>query len=264
MKILNPKINLENFFIELSKKRALLILDYDGTLSPFSTDPALAFPYPGVCEKIQKIMQTKQTRVVVLSGRALGGLKKLLNLDPPPEMWGSHGGERWKLNDPHPTVKKIDPKIKDLLAEAAREAQTLAPGLYIENKPLSVALHWRGKEAKMAQEQSSHVLTQWRKHLLEHPLEIHAFDEGVELRIQGINKGEAVKTLMKEVSPDTLIAYLGDDETDEEAFEVMGNRALKVLVRNVSRPTLADLQITPLKELLTFLDRWLQSQTGKS
>jgi trehalose-6-phosphatase len=34
-----------------------------------------------------------------------------------------------------------------------------------------------------------------------------------------------VKTLLKEVPHDTVIAYLGDDFTDEEAFEILGDRA---------------------------------------
>jgi trehalose-phosphatase len=117
-----------------------------------------------------------------------------------------------------------------------------------------VALHWRGREEKMAQEQSSKVLKKWES--LSTLLEVHKFDNGIELRPKGINKGEAVKTLLKEMPANTTIAYLGDDFTDEEAFEVLGPKALKILVRGEARPTKADINIVPPDELLWFLNKW--------
>ncbi len=238
--ILNEKVNLEKFFHDLSKaKTALLILDYDGTLAPFSQNPDNIHPYPGVYEKIKRIMASKHTKVVVLSGRDLQGLKELVKINPLPELWGSHGGERLQINSLNPIVKRLHPMLKNLLTMAFSDAKSLAPGLYCEVKPLSIALHWRGRDADMVQEQSLRVLERWKKMILGQPLEIHEFDGGIELRPQGINKGEAVKTLLKEVPPDTLIAYLGDDFTDEEAFEILGERALKVLVRKLISSTAA-------------------------
>ena len=76
----------------------------------------------------------------------------------------------------------------------------------------------------------------------------------------GQNKGLAIKELLAEIAPDDLIAYLGDDLTDEEAFTALDGRGLKVLVRHEFRPTHADVQIAPPEELLQFLDRWAQSQ----
>jgi trehalose-phosphatase len=262
MIILNPKVNLEKFFQDLSKtKNALLILDYDGTLAPFSQNPDNVHPYPGVYEKIKRIMALNHTKVVILSGRDLQGLKALLNFDPLPELWGSHGGERLQANSLNPIVKRLDPMIKNLLTMAFVDAESLAPGLYCEIKPLSIALHWRDRDANMAQEQSLRVLERWNKMILGQPLEIHEFDGGIELRPQGVNKGEAVKILLKKVPLETVIAYLGDDLTDEDAFEILGDKALKVLTRKLIRPTKADIHLIPPDELLWFLDRWIQSQT---
>lgn len=262
MIIINPKIDLERFFHDLSKsKAALLLLDYDGTLAPFSQNPEDAHPYPGVSEKITRIMLAGHTKVVILSGRDLKGLKALLKISPLPEIWGSHGGERLQANAETPIVKKLDLAVKNLLTQASSEAKLLAPQLYHESKPLSIALHWRDKDVKIAQEQSSHVLKRWQELIFGHPLEIHEFDGGIELRPLGINKGEAVKILLQEISPDTMIAYLGDDFTDEEAFKVLGSRALKVLVRKVIRPTRADIHLVAPSDLLWFLDQWIQSQT---
>lgn len=261
MIIINPKLDLEKFFHSLSKsKAALLILDYDGTLAPFSQNPDTARPYPGVCEKIKRIIVSNHTKVVILSGRDLQGLKSLLKIDPLPELWGSHGGERLQTNLQNPNVKRLDPKIKNLLAMAFADAKSLAPGLYCELKPLSIALHWRNRDPAMIQEQSLCVLERWKKMIIGQPLEILEFDGGIELRLQGVNKGEAVKTLLKEVLPDTVIACIGDDLTDEEAFEILGDRALKILVRKLTRSTKADMNLISPDEVLWFLDRWIQAE----
>lgn len=261
MKVLNPKVNLEDFFAMLSNvATAVLILDYDGTLAPLLPNLKEAFPYPGMRDKIKTIMQLRHTKVVVISGRDLEGLRSLLNIEPHPELWGSHGGERLPENSVGPIIRKLGPEIEQMLSKAIVQAHTLAPDLYCEIKPLSVALHWRGKEEHMAREQSARVLEKWNVLAQEKPLEIHRFDGGIELRPQGINKGEAVKILLDGYSIGTPIAYLGDDLTDEEAFEALGENALKILTGKKLRETKADVHLIPPDELLWFFDRWISSQ----
>lgn len=245
-------MNIEDFFSQLSKsKDALLILDYDGTLAPFVQNPQEAYPYPGVMERIQMIMQDPSAKVVILSGRALGDLTPLISLCPLPELVGSHGGE--DLNG----MINLSNDVMDVLSLAAEEAKLWAPDLFCEIKPLSVALHWRGKDPRMA----SIVLELWREKTVIYPLELHPFDGGIELRSPIMNKGNAVRMLTEGVEFSTPIAYLGDDLTDEEAFEILGDRALKVLVRKEMRKTKADVKLTPPDELIDFFDRWLKTKS---
>jgi trehalose-phosphatase len=82
----------------------------------------------------------------------------------------------------------------------------------------------------------------------------------LELRIHGINKGEAMRTILAESPLQCVCAYLGDDTTDEEVFAVLGERGLKVLVRAEPRPTLADVCLRPPEELCLFLDRWTKDE----
>jgi trehalose-phosphatase len=86
---------------------------------------------------------------------------------------------------------------------------------------------------------------------------VHAFDGGLELRPKNRGKSDVVQQLLQESSNDTPVAYLGDDLSDEEAFKTLGDRALKVLVREQWRPTLADVHLIPPDELLKFLDQWI-------
>ncbi|HZP18562.1 MAG TPA: trehalose-phosphatase, partial [Terriglobales bacterium] len=82
------------FFQQLRRApRRALLLDYDGTLAPFTPDRTRAFPYREIPELVSRIMRHK-TRVVLVSGRAATELLFLSGIHPHPEVWGSHGAER--------------------------------------------------------------------------------------------------------------------------------------------------------------------------
>lgn len=265
MEILHPKFDIDLFFHSLcTAERSLLILDYDGTLAPFMQDPSLAIPYPGVCERIQLIMKTGRTKIVIMSGRSLDSLMKLIPIAPIPELWGSHGGERLIPGNASSTFADTLAQASEAIKEATAIAALHASELFCENKPFSVALHWRGKENIDALSQADKVENEWIGLARKYGMELHHFDGGIELRIKGINKGKAVRALLEEFPSDTLVAYLGDDFTDEDAFNALTERMLKVLVRKKSRATIADIRLSPPDELLQFLDRWINCIRGKS
>jgi hypothetical protein len=83
------------------------------------------------------------------------------------------------------------------------------------------------------------------------------FDGGLELRAPGKNKGDAVSAILAESGPDFAAAYLGDDQTDENAFRAIKGRGLSILVRPEPRPTMADMWLRPPDELGRFLRDWL-------
>src|SRR2546429_9964529 len=96
MKALERQISYGSFLDRLRSASArVLLLDYDGTLAPFSADRNLAFPYPEVPDLLARIM-AEGTRVVLISGRPARELLLLSGIHPHPEIWGSHGLERLK------------------------------------------------------------------------------------------------------------------------------------------------------------------------
>ena len=96
MQILNPGFSLENFFNRLKKSSSsLLMLDYDGTLSPFTADRNNARPYDGVLDKINLLLKSRTTDILIISGRDIKALKRLLDLKIYPELWGCHGAEKF-------------------------------------------------------------------------------------------------------------------------------------------------------------------------
>lgn len=260
MIILDPEFLLSYFFDLLSKTAdSLLILDFDGTLAPFTIDPKETKPYSGVFRRIKKIMNTCRTHVVIISGRDLESLVTKVP-EPYPELWGGHGGERLLMNSSRPISKSLSKQNRDVLKAAASNAEKYAPDLYCESKQFSVALHWRGKDPKTA----NPVRKGWNELIIGKPFLIQEFDEGFELRVKGIDKGKAVRQLIREWPEKSLIAYLGDDLTDEAAFRQIKNKGLKVLVRDKMRDTYADIYLKPPGELLKFLDCWIDAIQGDS
>jgi trehalose 6-phosphate synthase/trehalose 6-phosphate phosphatase len=126
----------------------------------------------------------------------------------------------------------------------------------VEIKPTSIAFHVRG----MAKEKASRLLDivrgEWEEFITDKDLMLEKFDGGLEFRAAGVTKGDAVRSLLEETSQAAVVAYLGDDKTDEDAFAVLGDRGAKVLVRPQLRESQADIWITPPEELLDFLKRW--------
>jgi len=255
MRLLNPDCSLDDFFERVHNEKSLLLLDYDGTLSPFQIDPQKAVPYEGIMERIARIMCF--SRVIIISGRALDSLLPLLDFPELPEIWGSHGGERLDVHGRRTRMQFSESQVEALNQGKAIGHKYALPGR-CEEKPFSVAVHWRGLPDRERLEIASKVCEEWDALAREHDIEVHDFDGGIELRPKGMNKGGAVRSILQSAK-ESVIAYLGDDATDEEAFSVLADKGLKVLVRQHIRPTQADIQLIPPKELLAFFDRWLDS-----
>jgi trehalose-phosphatase len=256
MKVLRPGLNLDGFFqrINYRGKKALL-LDYDGTLAPFRIRRDKAYPYPGVGNILETILQDDDTRLVIISGRAISDLLPLLGLDPTPEIWGSHGWERLTPGGSIETAT-MDPLASRCLESQQVEAEGAGLGDKVEAKPGCLALHWRGLEEAEIRELRRRFLPRWSDACRRFPLSLMEFDGGIELRMSGRNKAFVVDSIRSEMGDNTIMAFLGDDSTDEEAFTELGENDLGVLVRERYRPTTADLWIKPPEELIDFLKTW--------
>ena len=119
-----------------------------------------------------------------------------------------------------------------------------------------MAIHWRGMDAEKAAALQATVQDAWMP-LVGEGLELHEFDGGLELRAAGRNKGDAVAQILREIDHDTIVAYAGDDRTDEDAFQALRDRGLTILVRPELRTTAATLWLQPPEELVRFLRTWL-------
>lgn len=260
MQVLRPSLDLDGFFGRLRRAATrVLMLDYDGTLAPFRVDPAEARPYSGIPELLDSIIQAGQTRLVIVSGRWIRNLLPLLNLQSMPEIWGSYGWERSRPDGQYSTAPVHDLAFEALTQVGQWEADVAPLGARCERKPTSIAFHWRGLHNDRIVEIRARIFEKWMGLAAGRDIGWHDFDGGIEFRAHGWNKGEVVRTILSEVGPQAVCAYLGDDVEDERAFEAMADGGLSVLVRSQFRPTAADVWIRPPDELREFLVRWQQA-----
>jgi trehalose-phosphatase len=270
-----PALSLDHFFEALaSARRRVLILDYDGTLAPFDSDRMAARPYAGVRELLSRIRQQPSTRVVFLSGRPAREMHDLLMLSPRPEIWGVHGWERMMASGQ--LLRSILPsQAKTALNRlVALQPQVEALGATLEQKYGSVAVHWRGLADDRVRQLRT-LLQPFQASDRARPdaayAQLEEFDGGAELRARGPNKGTIVRALLREEPRDAVIACLGDDVSDEEAFTALGGRGLAVRVvppqaseAARARPTAAQATLHAPDELLAFLGRWNDTPVSAS
>jgi trehalose-phosphatase len=235
----SDEIFTEAFLIALTHARkSALILDFDGTLAPFEIDPSSVRPWPGIAELLQQIQGSNRSHPAVVTGRPALDVRRLLLVRVPPDIWSVHGAER--LHQDGKLEREELPSADTLALIGAREllqSIQLPQGIRIENKWNAVALRWRSISRRL-----SHVTSEYVEYLLfpftsNSGLQLFPFDGGMELRT-GHNKGDADCRLLKELPGNALVAYLGDDATDEYAFQALQGRGLCMLVRPRWRPAM--------------------------
>ena len=254
----NP-VEVEQFMNAVAQSPVCaLLLDYDGILAPFCLNRQQALPYPGMTALLQEIIVNGRTRVVIITGRNAREVIPLLAVHPSPEIWGCHGLERLRP-DGTCEAPRVEEPVLHALADADRWLRYQGLHDRAEFKTAAVAIHWRGLDEATAAEIRGQVLLGWIPIAQSTPMELLEFDGGIEMRMPGRDKGDAVRTILDEVGPEVPVAYLGDDLTDERAFLALGTLGLSVLVRPEWRKTAAALWIRPPEGLREFLTRWLQA-----
>lgn len=252
----------QDFFHDLSRApQKVLLLDYDGTLAPFTVQRDHAQPYPSVREILNRIMALGTTRVIIVSGRPAAELPALLALDNTPEVWGSHGMECIDMSGRR-KLQALDSVTDGLLHVA--HARLKAAGLmqHVEAKAGGLAVHWRGLSRAEAEAIGTAAARIFFELDHQNRFRILPFHCGIELRIKSPNKGTVVESVQNALPASAAIAYLGDDLTDEDAFHALRPSGLSVLISERERPTAASVWLRPPDELVGFLSMWLDACGG--
>ena len=251
-----PDLGPKEFWNQLAfSDRAVLLLDYDGTLAPFTPDRDRAYPWPGVRELLAETLRLDKGRTIFISGREAKAVARLLDLEERPEIWGVHGRERL-FPDGSLLRPKLDPRVAEALERAAAVAADAGLAHCLEKKFGALALHWRGRPEAERSRLEALARTTLAELAARGGLELRPFDGGIELRSPTVTKGDAVKTVLAESRTDTVVAFMGDDHTDEDGFEALRGRGLGILVAAEPRPTAATLRLVPPAGILAFLRRW--------
>ncbi|MEO7815232.1 MAG: trehalose-phosphatase [Sphingomicrobium sp.] len=225
---------------------ASLFLDFDGTLVDFVVDPAKAAVDDRLRTLLERLSDRLAGRLAILSGRSLDELTSRIGLGPI-AIAGSHGLERRAANG-EVTSAHIPPGLA-IAVDAARLFAN-EHGLLLETKTAGVALHYRDTpHAEQSVDDFARALA------TRTGLELQAGKCVRELKIAGANKGDAVRAYLTE-PPFALGSpvVMGDDLTDEHAFEAAAALGgCGVLIGEV-RPTAAHFRLPTVEATLAFLE----------
>ncbi len=229
-------------------KRPLFFLDYDGTLAPIVDDPMQAGPHP----EIPAILEELDTRhpLFIVTGRYPSHLRTFL--DTSFNVIGLHGVQKGRLYGELSSV--ISGHAQEVIDRYRRTAPT-SNGIRLEDKGPMFALHYRLAPDKDAARDS---IRRWLGDVPEVLDPIWGKDV-VELRPAGISKGTAVGEIAAR-HPDRTPLYVGDDVTDEDAFQALGDGAITIKVGEGE--TAARYRLATIDDVVAYLKKYLEPSRG--
>ena len=114
-----------------------------GTLAPFTKARDPAVPYPEIKALLPELLHLPRTRTAIISGRAIADLIRLIGVQPLPELWGSHGWE-YRSGSGDYMLFPLPIDLQERLNQGAAIVRAINIPDVLEEKPASVAAHWRG------------------------------------------------------------------------------------------------------------------------
>lgn len=221
-------------------RQPFVCLDFDGTLSEIVSDPDAATLVDGAAAALEQLATL--CPVAILSGRDLADIRNRVGL---PGIWyaGSHGFE---LIAPDGTYHHNDaaaaavPVLESAAVQLRGELDHI-PGVRVEHKRYAVAVHYRN----VAPHRVAEIVATTHRHGQRHGLRVTGGRKVVELRPDtDWDKGAALNWLRDRIqqTPRALPMYIGDDLTDEDAFDAVRLNGIGIVVRHDEdggRPTAA-------------------------
>ena len=212
--------------------RPAVFFDFDGTLSDIVDDPESARLAAGADRALQSL--AAHCPVAVLSGRDLADVTERVGL---PGMWyaGSHGFE---LTAPDGTHHQNDAAaatipVLEQVATQLRDQLGAITGVVVEHKRFGIAVHYRKAPRDRVGEVAAAVRTAGQHSALR----VTTGREVIELRPNiDWDKGKTLRWVINHLhdagSGPPMPIYLGDDITDEDAFDAVQQDGIPIVVRH--------------------------------
>jgi trehalose 6-phosphate phosphatase len=236
-----------------------VFFDFDGTLSDIVKNPDSARLVAGAADALTSL--TAQCPVAILSGRDLTDVRQRIGL---PGIWyaGSHGFELTGPDGTHHENAEAAASIPVLKQAATELTDQLAhiPGVVVEHKRFGVAVHYRNAARDRIGEAAAAVRSVGQRTALR----VTTGREVIELRPDvDWDKGKTLRWVLDHIRDDDqpgplLPIYLGDDITDEDAFDAIHDDGIAILVRHSDdgdRATAASYALDDPARAAEFTDR---------
>jgi trehalose 6-phosphate synthase/phosphatase len=202
--------------------RRVLLLDCDGTLLEHREEPGQVAPDAELVALLLRLAGLPGTEVHLVSGRPAPTLEAWfgrlpLGLHAEHGLWWrpiqSGGGPApWRTDRPVST---------DFKAPVRRVMEALSlrtPGAFVEEKPSSLAWHYRRAEPELGEARAAELLRRLEPVLADQQAEALWGDRVVEVRPRGATKAAVVARALGPAPPGAVAVAMGDDRTDEDLF----------------------------------------------
>jgi trehalose 6-phosphate synthase/phosphatase len=208
----------------------LLLLDYDGTLVPFTATPELARPDAALIHLLRSLAGRPDTEVHIVSGRGrealeqwIGGLPIWLHAEH--GFWSRAPGQvEWT------PAADIHASWREPVLAILRDITARTPGSLIEVKAVAIAWHYRMADLETGARRANELRIHLNQLLSNQPVEILAGNRVLEIRPYGVHKGRILAPMSPEREARTTILAIGDDRTDEDLFTSLPPAAISVKV----------------------------------
>src|SRR6202521_5542304 len=195
-----------------------ILLDIDGTLLDLAPTPREVWVPPGLTKTLTGLLARSSGALALVSGRSLNDIDLIFAPAQFPAV-GGHGAEMRISGDSEAVATHAPPMDKELKRRLAAIAK-LSPGILLEDKGYSLALHYR--LAPHAEQAIYAAVSLIRAELPDAPIEVMPGKCVCEIKPSGFNKASGVIELMShEPFRGRRPIFIGDDVTDESVFAIM-------------------------------------------
>lgn len=196
-------------------------MDFDGTLSPIARDPKDAALPSDVKSWLRNLSQKKRVKIVIVTGRALTDIRQKVGLKN--IIYAANHGMEIYCNGRYLLRKGgVYKKPLQALADELDDSLSGIHGAIVENKKLSVAVHFRNASARSRVTVKKIAKKLSESYLEKYGLQLTTGKMIIEIRPAKFwNKGKAVFWIWQRLAPKHTPIYIGDDVTDEDAFQAL-------------------------------------------
>jgi trehalose 6-phosphate synthase/phosphatase len=227
----------------------LLLLDYDGTLVPFSRHPSMAIPDEKLIALLKILASDPRTNITIISGRDSASLEAWFS-HLPINLVSEHGAGVRLKNSEWKYYIDIDQSWKTIIRPVLDLFTQRSPGSFMEEKKHTLVWHYRNVDPELGFIRSRELLDNLHHMVRNSHLHIIDGNKVIEIRISGIDKGAVTKRFLEESNYDFVMA-IGDDKTDEDMFRILDTKAFTIKIG--SGHTLAQYSLLNQVEVLHLL-----------
>lgn len=212
-----------------ASKSALILLDYDGTLVPFNNRPENAPPDHALASTLKSLGKIPGTETVIISGRGRESVGRWFD-GIEINLMAEHGGWFYQRDEKEwRSTAHLSTEWKQEIRPVLERFVLRTPGTFIEEKDFSLVWHYRKTDPELGQIRAIELKNSLMSLTQNHKIGILEGNMIIEIKDQGISKGQGCIFWVSRGKYDFILAA-GDDLTDEDMFGVLDDDAITIKV----------------------------------